>query len=71
MLSWSGDSALGLSWRASLMGDWRQNPKGREGVSQAGVGSVPGRDSSAKTPRKESTNVIKQGTSVGKLGSGF
>lgn len=42
VLSWSGDPALELSWRASLMRDWRQNPKGMGGASRAGLGRMPG-----------------------------
>lgn len=59
VLSWSRDPALGLSWRASLMGDWRQNPKGREGVSYAGLGRMPGWGSSAKTLRKGSIDAAE------------
>lgn len=53
VLSWSGDPALELSWRASLVHDWRQNPKGTGGASRAGLGRMPGRGTSAKIPGKK------------------
>lgn len=43
------------------MGDWRQNPKGREGVSCAGLGRMPGWGSSAKTLRKGSIDAAEPG----------